>query len=154
MNTHRRLARIRLLILFFMLMLTLSGVTAFATETELQWLLQFGGAMPNALQQWIQQVYNALADTNSKYPFLMYGYDWLAFAHLVIALVFIGPYRDPQRNIWVIDWAIIACICVLPLALIAGPLRGIPLYWQWIDCSFGIVGIIPLLVCRRWIKQL
>ncbi|TKK70169.1 hypothetical protein FC093_05315 [Ilyomonas limi] len=154
MNNSKRLTNIRALIAFFMLMLALSGITAFAPELELKWLLQFEGSMPSALYQWIQEVYNAISETNSKYPFLMYGYDWLAFAHLVIALVFIGPYKDPQKNIWVINWAIIACICVLPLALIAGPIRGIPLYWQFIDCAFGVFGIIPLLICRRWIKQL
>jgi hypothetical protein len=135
-------------------MLVLSGITAFAPETELKWLLQFRNSMPSALYQWVQKVYSAISETNSKYPFLMYGYDWLAFAHLVIALIFIGPYKNPQKNIWVIDWAIIACVCVLPLALIAGPIRGIPLFWQFIDCSFGVFGIIPLLICRRWIKQL
>jgi hypothetical protein len=135
-------------------MLAISVITAFAPETELKWLLQFRNSMPSALYRWIQEVYNAISETNSKYPFLMYGYDWLAFAHLVIALIFIGPYKNPQKNIWVIDWAIIACVCVLPLALISGPIRGIPLLWQFIDCSFVVFGIIPLLICRRWIKQL
>lgn len=153
-NKKRQLTKIRLLIAFFMLMLVLCGITAFAPETELKWLLQFGGSMAGALQQWLQKVYTAISDANSKYPFLMYGYGWLAFAHLVIALVFIGPYKDPKGNIWVINWTMLACICILPLALIAGPVRGIPFYWQLIDCTFGVFGIIPLLICRRWIKQL
>jgi hypothetical protein len=37
-------------------------------------------------------------DTSDKHPFLFYGFDWLALAHLVIALLFFGPYRDPIRN--------------------------------------------------------
>lgn len=141
MNRSRRLTNIRILIAFFMLMLVLSGITAFAPETELKWLLQFGNSMPSALYRWIQEVYNAISETNSKYPFLMYGYDWLAFAHLVIALIFIGPYKNPQKNIWVIDWAIIACVCVLPLALIAGPIRGIPLFWQFIDARLVFLAL-------------
>ena len=72
----------------------------------------------------------------------------------MIALMFIGPYKDPQKNTWVIEWAMLACICVIPLALIAGPVRGIPLYWRLIDCSFGVIGIIPLWVCKKWIKSL
>ena len=48
----------------------------------------------------------------------------------------------------------IACVLVLPLALVMGPLRGIPLYWRLIDCSFGVVGIIPLAVSRRCILRL
>lgn len=30
----------------------------------------------------------------------------------------------------------------------------IPLYWRFIDCSFGVFGIIPLLICMKWIKEL
>jgi hypothetical protein len=43
---------------------------------------------------------------------------------------------------------------IFPLAFICGPIRHIPFYWQLIDCSFGIIGIIPLFFCYRWIKQL
>jgi len=46
-----------------------------------------------------------------------------------------------------------ACVGVIPLALICGPLRGIPFYWQLIDCSFGVVGFIPLLICRNYILE-
>ncbi len=38
---------------------------------------------------------------------------------------------------------------VIPLALICGPIRGIPFYWRLIDCSFGVVGFVPLWVCQR-----
>jgi hypothetical protein len=149
----KQLQNIRRLIVFFMIMLALSGITAFPLETELRYLTTHFIFTP-LLNGWLQQVYHAIASTNAAYPFLQYGYDWLAFAHIMIALFFIGPYKDPVRNIWVIEWAMIACICVLPLALICGPIRGIPFYWQLIDCSFGILGIIPLYICRRWIKKL
>ena len=83
-----------------------------------------------------------------------YGTDWLAFGHLVIATAFIGPIKDPVRNKWIIEWGIIACGAVPILALVAGPIRGIPLPWRLIDCSFGVVGIVPLLVVRREIRWL
>lgn len=137
-----KLKKIRILIVFFMISLALSGITAFPIQTELHWLLGFKSGLPPALTSWLQKVYDAIKDTNEHYPFLSYGYDWLAFAHLMIALVFIGPYKDPERNSWVIEWAMIACICVIPLALLAGPVRGIPFYWQLIDCSFGVIGIL------------
>ena len=146
--------KIRLLIIFFMIALVLSGLTAMPIETELRWLLQYRDMMPESMGAWLQTCYDALVDTNNKYPFLAYGYDWLAFAHFVIALSFIGPYRDPVRNIWIIDWQIITCIAVIPLAVIAGPIRHIPIFHIFIDCSFGILGIIPLLVCKRWINKL
>ena len=148
------LRKIRLMILFFMIALVLSGVTAFPVETELRWLLSHPSLVPGFAQNWLQQVYNALEETNVKYPMLAYGYDWLAFAHIVIAMAFIGPFRDPVRNVWIIDWAMLACIAVFPLAFIAAPIRHIPYYHVIIDCCFGVIGIIPLLICKRWISQL
>jgi hypothetical protein len=78
----------------------------------------------------------------------------LAFAHLVIAIAFIGPMRDPIKNIWVIEFGMISCILIIPLAIIAGSIRQIPWYWQAIDCSFGVFGIIPLYWSYRLIKKL
>ncbi len=78
----------------------------------------------------------------------------MAFAHIVIATAFIGPLRDPVRNKWIIDWAMLACIGVFPLAFIAGNVRGIPWFHIFIDCSFGVVGLIPLAIVRKWINQL
>lgn len=148
------ITKIRLLIVFFMIALIISGLTAMPIETELRWLILYKEMLPESLGNWLQTCYDALADTNSKYPYLAYGYDWLAFAHYVIALSFIGPYRDPIKNIWIIDWQIICCIAVVPLAFIAGPIRQIPIFHILIDCCFGLFGIIPLLICKRWIKQL
>ncbi len=48
----------------------------------------------------------------------------------------------------------LCCLAILPLALIAGPLRGIPLWWQLIDISFGVFGLIPLWIVRKQIKTL
>lgn len=152
---------IRGLLIGFIVGLAISGITAFPLPQEVDllvsWLGVREGTSPESLSgltAWIVQVRDALQDTDAKYPFLFYGTDWLAFAHLVIALLFIGPYRDPVRNIWVIEWAMVACVLVWPLALICGPIRGIPFYWQLIDCSFGVVGLIPRIVCRKLIKRL
>ncbi len=43
---------------------------------------------------------------------------------------------------------------VLPLALICGPIRNIPFFWQLIDCSFGIVGFILLWLARKYTLEL
>jgi succinate-acetate transporter protein len=148
------LRKIRKMLLFFVIMLVLSGITAFPAETLLKWALDFSPYFPTKLQGFISTTHEALHETNSKYPFLAYGYDWLAFAHLVIAMAFIGPYREPVRNIWVIEWAMLACVAIFPLAMICGPIREIPIFWRIIDCSFGVLGIIPLWVVRNWIKEL
>ena len=115
------------------------------------------GSAPSSfsgLTAWIVTVRDALFATDARFPFLFYGYDWLAFAHLVIAVLFIGPLKDSVRNIWVIQWGMIACAMVVPLALVCGAIRGIPLGWQLIDCSFGVVGGIPLYFCNRWAREL
>ena len=51
------------------------------------------------------------------------------------------------------EFGMIACLLVIPLALICGPLRGIPFYWQLLDCSFGVIGLIPLAAARRLILR-
>lgn len=38
---------------------------------------------------------------------------------------------------------------MVPLALICGPIRGIPFGWQCIDSAFGVIGIVPLWVALR-----
>jgi hypothetical protein len=148
------ITKIRLLIIFFIIALILSGVTAFPVQTELRWLLNHPALVPAFAQIWLQNVYAALVETNTKYPMLAYGFDWLAFAHIVIAMAFIGPLKDPVKNKWIIDWAILSCFAVFPLAFICGPIRHIPMFHIIIDCAFGAIGLIPLLICRRWIKQL
>ncbi len=51
-----------------------------------------------------------------------------------------------------VEFSMIACILVIPLALICGSIRGISFLGQLIDCSFGIFGIIPLRILRNDIK--
>lgn len=150
------LRRVRICLALFIAGLVLSGLTAFPLPTELGIavrLLQIrplhAAAESWRLWPWIERVNQAVSATGTKYPFLAYGTDWLAFAHLVIAVAFIGPYIDPVRNKWVISFGLIACAGVIPLAMIAGQVRGIPLGWRLIDCSFGLFGAIPLLICRR-----
>ena len=155
MNPAKTLGRIRAFIVFFMIVLALSGITAFPVYSELQFIHeQQPFPAGSALQLWLDRVWNGVKEAHDRDPFLFYGFDWLAFAHLVIALLFIGPYKDPVRNKWIINWGIIACIGIIPLACIAGPIRNIPWFHIVIDCSFGIIGIIPLLMVRRWIKNL
>ncbi len=153
--------RIRVLLVLFMAGLVLSGLTAFWLDRELQWLASWmgidRGLAPGAysgLKYWIATVAAGLHVTNAEYPFLAYGTDWLAFGHLVIAVAFIGPLRDPVRNVWVVTFGLIACGAVIPLAVIAGAVRDIPLYWSLIDCCFGVVGALILWPVRRYTLML
>ena len=146
--------RIRALLAVFIAGLVLSGLTAFPLLHELDLLTTLLGPPHGAMSWWIHHVRTALAETYRAWPFLGYGTDWLAFGHLVIALFFIGPWRDPVRNVWVINAGLIACAGVIPLALICGGIRGIPFYWRLIDCSFGVLGAVPLWWVRRMIGEL
>ncbi|MEU2504545.1 hypothetical protein ABZ621_07495 [Streptomyces sp. NPDC007863] len=155
------LARIRAWLILFVVCLVLSGATAFPLVTELRWLDSSltGWAAPVAealpgLAEWIHKVAGGVEAAGADAPYLLYGTDWLAFAHLVIAVAFYGPYRDPVRNIWVVEFGMIACVGIIPLALICGPIRDIPFWWSVIDMSFGVFGILPLLHVRRLIKRL
>ncbi|BCJ35783.1 hypothetical protein Athai_32860 [Actinocatenispora thailandica] len=153
-----RIRRVRGYLIVFMVGLVVSGLTAFPLVSESRLLVQVMHALsvdsllpgPAAF---LGSVADGLRDASVRYPYLAYGTDWLAFAHLVIALAFVGPLRDPVRNVWVVQFGMIACVAVIPLALIAGPIRDIPLYWRFVDCSFGVFGIVPLLLAYRQIRR-
>ncbi|MFF0969799.1 hypothetical protein ACWDQO_32730 [Streptomyces sp. NPDC003703] len=150
---------IRVRLVLFVVCLVLSGATAFPLVHELHGLESLLRALSvpehlPALMEWIERVRRGLDTADADYPFLLYGTDWLAFAHLVIAVAFYGPYRDPVRNIWVVEFGMIACVGIVPLALVCGPLRGIPLWWSVIDMSFGVFGILPLYDVHRRIRRL
>lgn len=155
MDPKKRLRLIRIFTVFFMIALAASGITAFPVYTELKWLHEHP-VFPagSALQDWLERVWMGVKEAYERHPFLFYGFDWLAFAHIMIALLFIGVYRDPVRNKWVIDWGILCCLCIIPVAFIAGPIRGIPWFHILIDCSFGVFGLIPLFIVKRWINEL
>jgi hypothetical protein len=154
------LRRIRILLWIFIFGLVISGATAIPLETEVNLLARIIGVTgateleQSGLRHWLAQVRDGIVTTNATYPFIGYGTDWLAFGHFVIAIAFIGPLHDPVKNVWVVEFGMIACALVVPFALIMGGVRGIPFGWRLIDCSFGVFGVIPLWFCRRQIKAL
>jgi hypothetical protein len=154
------LGRTRALLVLFVVGLVLSGLTAYPLRWELEQLARLSGATtapPEALgglQRWLLEVRDGLAASYQRYPWLAYGTDWLAFAHLILGLLFLGALRDPVRNRWVVEFGLLACLLVIPYALIFGALRGIPFFWRLIDCSFGVFGLLPLVFVWRWIREL
>jgi len=154
------LKQIRLAILIVIVGLVLSGVTAFPLLRELNLLsdLLAGSsrdpALHRGLTHWILTVREGMEVTYERYPFIAYGTDWLAFAHLMIALFFILPWRDPRRYEGVLKVGIACSLLIIPLAFICGPIRGIPFWWSVIDCSFGVLCVPPLLFALRKIRLL
>jgi len=158
MDKDHRLKWIKWLTWFFIFGLIISGATAIPLQTELNAVLKFLGSIDashaSGFVFWIVKVRDALDDTYAKYPFFGYGFDWLAFGHFAIAIAFIGALLDPVRNRWLYLFGMIACVLVIPYAMIFGGLRGIPFYWRLIDCSFGVVGFVPLWICWKWTGEL
>ena len=153
--------RFRLVLGAFVAALLVSGLTAFPLLAEMRllthWLGLDGAPSPaghDGLDFWILTVKFGLEEMYAHYPWIAYGTDWLAFGHITIALFFIGPLIRPGESRAVLRAGIAACILVVPLALICGPIRGIPFYWRLIDCSFGVCGIVPLLYCLRLLQYI
>ena len=145
--------RVKYLLIFFITMLLLSGLSAIPIQQELSFLLKFF-PIDSRMHQWLWKVLLAYESTTENHPFLLYGYDWLAFAHFVLAVLFIGPYKDPVKNIWVIQFGLIACFLVIPYAFVAGHFRAIPIGWRLIDCSFGVFGFALLWIIYSKTKTL
>lgn len=161
MTPATAICRFRIILGLFIAGLIVSGVTAFPLLTEMKLLVSWlglGDAVSptghDGLTFWILTVKCGLEDMYGHYPWIAYGTDWLAFGHIVIAMFFIGPMIRPAEARSAIWAGIAACFLVIPLALICGPVRGIPLYWRLIDCSFGVFGAVPLFYCLKLLKRI
>lgn len=147
----QELNTIRKTSLLFIVCLVLSGITAFPLRSELAYLMAHRTELTPTLQHWIELLHTVI---NQTPDIVLYGTDWLAFAHLIIATFFIGVYMDPVKNKFIVQVGMMACLAVFPLAFICGPIRGIPFFHQLIDCSFGVIGLVPLSIIYRNIKML
>jgi len=151
-----QLRKIKIMMAVVIGSLGLISVVAFPVVTNIDLLKGLvgldtiiGGALPR-LGQWVTSSADAVLAIDVQYPFIFYMSDWMVFGHIIIAIFFIGAYRDPVRNIWIIETGLIACVLLVPFALIAGAVREIPLFWRLIDSSFGILCFIPLWYARKW----
>jgi hypothetical protein len=156
MKHSELLTRYRISLAIFLTGLVLSGVTAFPLVWELDLLCNLVGVPESGavggLHGWLAHVREGLRFNAQQYPFMAYGTDWLAFAHLMIAVFFIPAWQHPEQHRSTLWCGIAACALVFPLAHIAGPFRGIPFAWRMIDCSFGFFGAIPLFYCLKMQK--
>lgn len=141
--------------------LTLSGLTAIPIESEValgrailgaDW--RGGGWLPAAASKWLGTLDRGIATTAAQAPFMFYGTDWLAFGHLMIALAFVGALVDPVRNRWLYQFGMIASLLVPVWAGLFGQLRGVPIWWRFVDASFGVGAFIPAWLCSRWTAEL
>jgi hypothetical protein len=137
------------LILLFIALLWISGITAIPAETELKIFQPYFHYFPNAVENTLNKILQALIETNQKYPELAYGFDWLAFGHIAIGLAFFWLYKKPKEYYFLTEWGKLICLLVIPHAFIFSYIRHLPSWWIPVDCSFGIFGWLLL----HWIQK-
>lgn len=147
------LTRYRIALGIFIIGLVLSGISALPLQWELSILHRRFGSRAE-IGDFISHVHSGIIQTYAQFPFFGYATDWLAFGHFVIAAFFVLPFANPIKYCAILKVGLVACAGVIILALICGPIRGIPFRWTLIDCSFGIFGAIPLFYCLRLTAKL
>jgi hypothetical protein len=155
------LLRYRVALTAFLAGLVFSGLTAGPLLGEIRILSGLLGITDperymelTGLHRWIAFVHLGIEQTYARFPFFCYGTDWLAFGHLASAAFFVRSYFKPLDSDWVLKTGLCICAAVIPTALIAGRIRGIPVEWRLVDCSFGVLGTLPLLYCLRLTRQM
>lgn len=136
--------------------LFISGVTVWPAVPELKTAVRivWGAAEPTGvLHEFALKAIMGLESVAANYPFMLYAHDWLAFAHIVLAILFAGAIRDPVRNIWIVQCGLIMCALVPLLAAICIPIRDLPHCWFWIDCAFAPAAALPLWIALRDIRR-
>ena len=152
-------------IFFFWLVLFFLGVlfglhTVVFVEAETAFFVKYlgsGTAFSEKLpfiSSWIDTLYVSVSNTYETYPVIAYCMDWLSYACVVFAIFMIGAIRQPVKNVWIVQVYLIACLLAAVLPFVAGPFRDIPIFWRFIDGSFGIIGFLILLPAYRLIKKL
>jgi hypothetical protein len=136
--------------------LFVSGVTVWPAISELKTgvhLFWGDGEPTGVLRVFVARAIHGLEFVDANYPFLLYAHDWLAFAHIMLAILFAGAIRDPVRNIWIVQCGLIMCALIPVLAGICIPLRGLPMIWFWIDSAFAPAAALPLWIALRDIRR-
>jgi hypothetical protein len=153
-NQMRLRRKIKTAIIIIIIGLLLNGISAVPLQSELNFLLSKPDILPGFLRNWWMYVSQGVHETNNKYSFMRYGFDWLAFAHFLIAIAFIGPLKDPVKNEWIVKWGMIASALSVLMALGWERVRAIPFWWSCIDASIAIISFIILWFCNKWIQEL
>ena len=149
------LKRPRILLAIVAFGLFVSGVTIWPWEVELELVLSILVAIdgPQILVETLQSILADMRQLRDAGSFVLYVADWLAFAHLVLAALFLMAMKDPVRNILVVRFGILCCLSVPILAISCVPLRGLPLFWILVDSSFALAAI-PLWIALKDLRKL
>ena len=152
-----RLMRAKLMLFIVAFGLFVAGVTIWPAIAELKAVVRliWGNSTPSGeLHAFLLKAIEGLEATNANYPFMLYAHDWLAFAHIMLAVMFAGAARDPVRNKWIVQCGLIMCVCVPILAGICILIRELPSWWFWIDFAFAPGAALPLWIAYRDIRAI
>ncbi len=140
--------------------LILSGLTCYWLPAELALVVKFFEVLSLDQLPLLDEMYAFVVHTKAgvdlvarEYPQLFLGTDYLGFAHVLLGILFIGAVRDPVKNIWIIEFGLIACVLVIPAAFLFGYLRGAPLMHYLVDSSFGVVAIFFLIKAYQRVRE-
>ena len=136
--------------------LLVSGITVWPAVPELKLAVRiaWGDAEPSGvLHSFVLRAIEGLESVEANHPFMLYAHDWLAFAHIVLAILFAGAIRDPVRNVWIVQCGLIMCVLVPVLAGVCIPIRELPLVWFWIDFAFAPAAALPLWIALHDIRR-
>jgi len=160
MEQTKTLKHIRFWLILFFLGILFGLHTVVFVEAETAFFakhLGHGTTMEATLpvvSDWIEQLYTSVSETYTKYPAMAYCMDWLSYACIVFAIFIIGAIKNPVKNIWIIQVYMIACFLAFLLPFIIGPMRHIPVFWRFLDSSFGLAGLVILLIAYQLTKKL
>lgn len=160
-TAEKKLLQARLLLVIIALGLLVSGLTCYWLPREVSALLDLvwrrsPDTIPFMAAEYelLVKVERGLANLERDFPEMFLGTDWLGFAHVVLAILFLGAIREPVRNVWIVQFGMICAVLVVPAAWLFGWMRGLPPIHYLVDASFGIGAMIPLYLCYRIIRRL
>jgi hypothetical protein len=136
--------------------LFLSGVTVWPAVPELKAAehIAWGDDQPTGvIGSFVSEAVEGLEQTGTDYSFMLYAHDWLAFAHIMLAIMFAGATRDPVRNKWIVQSGLVMCLLIPVLAGVCIPIRGLPWPWFFIDAAFGVIAGVLLGIAYRDIRR-
>jgi hypothetical protein len=155
------LRRVRVMLGIVAAGLFVSGMTCYFLPWELRTVIDAVWGRGEGARTWMPQMHafilkmeQAVLLVRRDYPELFLGTDYLGFAHVLLAILFFGAMRDPARNIWVIQFGLIASVLVIPAAFFFGSLRGAPFLHYLVDSSFGTGAVIFLYAAYRGARSL
>ena len=110
-----KLKRAKLMLASVAFGMLVAGVTILPAAWELNVLVDVvwgPGEASGVMHGFVLRAIEAIEYVGAEYPFMFYAGDWLAFAMIVLAILFYGARRDPVCNVWIVQGGLIMFVLV------------------------------------------